>query len=117
MGSNASPWRIWSPEEKIMATTRTKKSLPVRSRRKKTPVKPETEAKAPGGMPKKRLFYMVGRLTKTADTIMGKIKISWAEGMIGACPVFDTLEAAEKYADGLTIYRLTQDQDEEVPCK
>ena len=66
-------------------------------------------------MPKKRLFYMVGRLTRVAQTTMGPINMTWTDGMIGVCPVFDTLEAAEKYAEGLTIYRLTQ--DEEVPCK
>jgi len=33
-----------------------------------------------------------------SPTFKHKIKLSWANGMIGAIPVFDTKEAALKYA-------------------
>ncbi len=32
-----------------------------------------------------------------------EVDLSWADGMIGACPVFDNLEDATKYANGTRI--------------
>lgn len=32
-----------------------------------------------------------------------EIAVSWADGMVGACPVFDNLEDATKYANGNRI--------------
>jgi len=31
------------------------------------------------------------------------LKLSWADGMIGVCPVFETYEAALKYANGRAV--------------
>lgn len=31
------------------------------------------------------------------------VKVSWADGMIGACPVFGTFKEAQDYVDGKDI--------------
>jgi hypothetical protein len=51
------------------------------------------------------VFYVVGLASKYKQTSLGLMKMSWADGMVGVCPVFDTQESAEKYANGLaTVY-------------
>lgn len=46
---------------------------------------------------------MVGAVTKSQEVEINgngfktKLELSWAEGMIGVMPVFDSLEAAVKY--------------------
>ena len=50
------------------------------------------------------IYYLVCSIKKeiAVTSIFGKsnIKVSWADGMIGVLPVFDTQENAKKYADG-----------------
>ena len=51
-------------------------------------------------------LYCVGALRESCiieDNIFGQraeMPMTWAVGMIGALPVFKTMEDAEKYADG-----------------
>ena len=40
-----------------------------------------------------------------------EIKMEWAEGMIGAMPIFSTREAAEEYADGNEILEVEFGED------
>jgi len=55
-------------------------------------------------------MYMVQlmRYKLTVGTFTGEteIDLSWADGMIGACPVFKTKEQAEEYADGSPIVEI-----------
>ena len=55
-------------------------------------------------MMKRNEFYMVGALKESMEMeIFGQLHIvpmDWADGMVGACPVFNNKESAEKYADG-----------------
>ena len=56
-------------------------------------------------------YYLVMALTKSLDVdIIGRkveLNLSWTSGMIGALPVFDSRELAEKYADGKEILVVT----------
>ena len=56
-------------------------------------------------------YYLVMGLTKSLDVdVMGRkveLNLSWASGIIGALPVFETRELAEKYADGKEILAIT----------
>jgi len=36
-----------------------------------------------------------------------KLDLNFAEGMVGALPVFDTKENAKKYANGIDIFTIT----------
>jgi len=51
-------------------------------------------------------YYLVGSIQHTvqvdsgSDSDISYLKLTWADGMIGAIPVFDTKENADKYADG-----------------
>ena len=40
-----------------------------------------------------------------------ELNLSWASGIIGALPVFETRELAEKYADGKEILAITIAKD------
>jgi len=50
-------------------------------------------------------MYMVMRLHKEIEVNLSgfvpplnkEVKLSWADGMIGVCPAFDSYEDAEKY--------------------
>ena len=42
--------------------------------------------------------------------IEADISISWAHGMVGAIPVFETREDAEKYANGANIIEIGADE-------
>ena len=56
-------------------------------------------------------YYLVMALTKNVDVdIMGRkveLNLSWDKGMIGALPVFESRQLAEKYADGKEILKIT----------
>ena len=52
------------------------------------------------------ILYMVGCVQKETPVqlaalgIEQEISLTWADGMVGVIPVFESREAAEKYADG-----------------
>lgn len=50
------------------------------------------------------VYYAALLMTKTLDINVGghvhNIRLSCADGMIGALPIFDTRESAEEFADG-----------------
>ena len=55
--------------------------------------------------------YLVGRITvkrpvniPSIPPTKADIKLSWADGMIGALPVFDNIEDANEYANGAQIF-------------
>ena len=54
-------------------------------------------------MSKEKTLYVVTqvreRLSLNVMGIKTKLDLTWADGMVGAMPVFDSLEAAEKYAN------------------
>ena len=62
----------------------------------------------------KNEMFMVGRLAQKMylDTVDGPvlIEIKWAKGMIGAIAVFDSREAAEKYAPESEITELMKEE-------
>ena len=49
-----------------------------------------------------KTLYMVGGVEKTHEiSILGmtrKLELTWADGMVGVCPVFRNKKAAQKYA-------------------
>ena len=58
-----------------------------------------------------RELYVVFRLAEERSVNIGtmpkttvKLKLAWADGMIGAMPAFDNKEDAIKYADGAEIF-------------
>lgn len=46
--------------------------------------------------------YLVCTLTQQGVTTAGNLDMSWADGMIGAMPVFSYRKYAKKYAKGST---------------
>ena len=51
----------------------------------------------------KRFFIVAGLATSRPVNVFGnevKLDMSWADGMIGCLPVFDSKENAEKYSEG-----------------
>lgn len=51
-------------------------------------------------------------LNKTGTLNIGHdINLSWADGMIGALPVFDSEDAAIEYADGAQIIEIQERDD------
>jgi len=63
---------------------------------------------------KTKTYYIVGGVEKSHPVGFGEgvvssvefkeMSLTWADGMIGVCPVFTNLRKAKKYADGLAIY-------------
>lgn len=55
-------------------------------------------------------MFLVKRLTSNLKcSVLGmpaNMELNWAEGMVGAIPVFKTEEQAKKYADGAGIQEL-----------
>lgn len=51
---------------------------------------------------KKQKISVVGCMPPLVDDV----PICWAEGMIGAIPVFETYDDAEKYANGKPIHEV-----------
>lgn len=52
------------------------------------------------------MYLVLGMKTDIELDVMGNIQslnLTWAEGMIGAIPVFENEEYAEKYASGLQV--------------
>jgi len=51
-----------------------------------------------------KTFYLVGALSKSHNVMINDFKteidLTFADGMVGVLPVFESLESAEKYADG-----------------
>ena len=45
-------------------------------------------------------LFLVMSVSAAQYSNAGKIELSWADGMVGVCPVFDSREAADKYAEG-----------------
>lgn len=42
-----------------------------------------------------------------------KLRLSWSDGMIGAAPIFDTREDAERYANGKAqVYEVEEQENE-----
>ena len=64
---------------------------------------------------REEVFYTVGVLRADLEVESNlpfkvpalKLKLKWANGMIGAIPVFRTREEAEEYAPGCQILALT----------
>jgi hypothetical protein len=57
------------------------------------------------------MFAVMALKTEIELEVMGitrKLDMCFADGMIGAIPVFDTIENAEKWADGLQIVQLAE---------
>ena len=46
-------------------------------------------------------------INNCSPALESSVDICWADGMIGAIPVFETYEDAEKYADGRQIVEIT----------
>lgn len=64
-------------------------------------------------------FYMIGGIERDHKIeIFGQrtdIKLTWADGMIGVAPVFESLEAAEKYTGGnCQITRIEVENEDEA---
>lgn len=57
------------------------------------------------------MFVAMAVQKKAEIDLFGKptpIELSFADGMIGVLPVFDTKEAAEKWADGLQVIEVQE---------
>lgn len=57
------------------------------------------------------MFAVMALKTEIELEVMGitrKLDMCFADGMVGAIPVFDTLENAEKWADGLQIVEIKE---------
>ena len=72
-----------------------------------------------------RNFYAVLRLEKAhrlqVGTLQTTLKLQWADGMVGAMPVFDSAESAIKYnggkAEGIIVLALDKSPQNEVTSK
>lgn len=56
---------------------------------------------------------MKSELTVTVLGMKTKMELNWADGMVGAIPVFATKEQAEAYADGTGICELIMANEKE----
>ena len=63
-------------------------------------------------MKKPKQHYLVMALEKTRPLSNGaSIDLIWADGMVGACPVFRTKKAAQKYAGkNYTVWPVTPEE-------
>ncbi len=67
-------------------------------------------------------MFLVCRLTKEIEIEITNmlpgykhtVPLDYAEGMIGACPVFETREAAEEWADGASVEEIAMKHNEEL---
>ena len=70
---------------------------------------------------KERILYMVGGLVQEhpVDFIGREISLqmTWADGMVGVLPVFDSPQAAEKYSHGRFQISAIETNEEKIKTK
>ena len=60
-------------------------------------------------------LYIVGIIQKQIEAVTSvpipclskTVTLAWSDGQVGACPVFERFEDAERYADGAAIIPVT----------